>query len=148
MFADDPNVRVIQEPGGMVRIAEIGVPDDLLNVRIHHIQFDLSRYELPVAGGPNIEMQKIMFAPEVQAFKQAHNIGPFSEFRVPGDAASYQRHVPGELNDVTVSQALDYVLQTFPGFWIYGNCANETGGREVFFWFIENVPQSSSTLAP
>jgi hypothetical protein len=30
--------------------------------------------------------------------------------------------VSGELNDVTVAQALDYIEQTFPGFWMYENC--------------------------
>jgi hypothetical protein len=125
-------------------MVETGVPDDFLNVRIHHVQFDLSQFGLPVAGGPNIEMRKIMLTPEVQAFKRAHNLGPFSGFRVPGDATTDPRHVPGELNEVTVSQALDYVLQSFPGYWIYGNCTNEGGQREVYFWFIENVPENSA----
>jgi hypothetical protein len=43
--------------------------------------------------------------------------------------------VHGELNDVTVSQALDYVLQTFPGYWIYENCATKERGRSVYLNF-------------
>jgi len=142
MFAGDPKMRVTQEPGGVVRMSETDVPNDLLDVRIHHISFDLSRFGPVVFGGPNMELQKILLAPEVQAFKSVHNIGPFSGFRLPGDATSYNKHVPGELNDVTVSQALDYVLLTFPGYWVYGNCTNEKGGREAFFWFIENIPET------
>jgi hypothetical protein len=43
--------------------------------------------------------------------------------------------VPGELNDVTVSQALDYVLETFPGYWVYENCTTPDGGRSINFEF-------------
>jgi hypothetical protein len=145
MFANDPKMRVTQERGGIVRMAEADVPNDLLDVKIHHVLFDLSRFGPVAFGGPNMELQKILLAPEVQAFKSTHEIGPFSAFRLQGDATSYSAHVTGELNDVTVSQALDYVLQTFPGYWIYGNCTSERGDREVFFWFVENVPRNSAT---
>ena len=43
--------------------------------------------------------------------------------------------VPGELNAVTVLQALDYILKAFPGFWIYENCTLLDGGRSVNFDF-------------
>jgi hypothetical protein len=146
MFADDPKMRVTQEPSGIVRMAETDAPNDLLDVKIHHVLFDLSRFGPVAFGGPNMELNKILGTPEVQAFKSAHNIGPFSGFRLPGNATSYSKHVPGELNDVTVSQALDHVLRTFPGYWIYGNCTNEKGSREAFFWFIQNDPQNFATV--
>jgi hypothetical protein len=47
---------------------------------------------------------------------------------MPGQIVTRGPSVPGELNDVTVAQALDYVLQTFPGFWLYQNCQNPDGG--------------------
>ncbi|HVR26611.1 MAG TPA: hypothetical protein VMU26_25200 [Candidatus Polarisedimenticolia bacterium] len=138
-------MRVTQDPGGIVRMAEANVPNDLLDVTIHHVSFS-PQDGTAVFGGPNMALQAILLTPEVQAFKSAHNVGPFSSFRLPGDAAANRRHVFGELNDVTVSEALDYVLQTFPGYWVYGNCTNEDGGREVYFWFINNVPQTSATF--
>jgi hypothetical protein len=139
MFADNPKMQVTQEPGGMVRMAETDVPTDLLDVRIHHIEFSDYGNPPPAFTGPNIALQVILLTPEVQAFKKDHNIGPFG-FRLPGDASFNRPHVYGELDDVTVSQALDYVLKTFPGFWVYGNCRSEQGDREVFFWFLESDP--------
>jgi len=135
MFAEDPKMRVTQEPGGMVRMFETDAPTDLLHVKIHRVSFPRELFH-----GPNIALWTIMRTPEVQAFAEAHNIGPLYSNRVPGNPDSLRPQIHGELEDVTVSQALDYVLRTFPGYWIYGNCTNEGGGREVFFWFVENDP--------
>jgi hypothetical protein len=43
--------------------------------------------------------------------------------------------VAGQLNDVTVSQALDYILMTFPGYCVYENCTTPDGARAVNFEF-------------
>jgi hypothetical protein len=37
-------------------------------------------------------------------------------------ASSPVPRVSGELNNVTLSEALDYMLKTFPGLWVYENC--------------------------
>jgi len=139
MFADDPRMRVTQEEGGMIRMVETDVPTDLLNFRIHHLSFypsDTSASD-PVQG-PRMALIAILGNPEVRAFQKANNIGPNSEFfTVPGDALSGKPIVYGNLDDVTVSQALDYVLQTFPGFWIYENCVSKEGERSVYFNFVD-----------
>ena len=49
-------------------------------------------------------------------------------------------HIFGNLNDVTLAQALDYVLKTFPGFWAYENCQREDGTRVVFFEIFQTFP--------
>jgi hypothetical protein len=143
MFAGDSKMRVTQEPGGVIRMSETAVPTDLLDVKIHHIEF--SNYEHPkdVLPGPNMAVLKILNAPEVQDFKKSHKIGGFGGGlgRLPGALEyPYERHVFGELDDVTVSQALDYVLHIFPGFWVYGNCIGKEGDREVFIHFFEKAP--------
>jgi hypothetical protein len=58
---------------------------------------------------------RIMSASEVAVFMKEHDIRSRA-FRIEG---SYPRlpDIPGELYDVTVSEALDYVLITFPGYW-------------------------------
>jgi hypothetical protein len=146
MFAGDPKMRVTQEPGGVVRMSETDVPRDLLDVKIHHISFDPP----PGAGrlhGPNMALKLILSSPEVQAFRKVHKIGPFSDvFLMPSDAGSDRPSVSGHLEDVTVSQALDYIFKTFPGFWIYGNCPSERKGEErnVYFSFYENDPTQPS----
>jgi hypothetical protein len=134
MFADDPNMRVTQEPGGMIRMFEKDVPTDLLDLKIHHISFPGKYAEF---RGSTFLLWTIMQTPEVQAFAKAHNIGPLYSNRMPGNPFPGLRQVHRELEDVTVSQALDYVLLAYPGYWIYENCKNTEGGREVFFWFVE-----------
>ena len=72
---------------------------------------------------------------EVEAFKKAHNIEPSFFFRAPGALDSALPIISGELNDVTVSQALDYILKASPGFWVYENCSFRDGSRSAHFWF-------------
>jgi hypothetical protein len=141
MFADDTKMRVTQEPGGLMRMAETDIPTDLLDVKIRHLSFHVSGSGADIFHGPNMALWIIMSAPEVKAFKKAHNIGPFSDVvDLPGDAGSSDKpRVSGVLDNVTVSQALDYVLQTFPGIWLYGNCRAQDGSRMAFFWFLEHT---------
>jgi hypothetical protein len=138
MFADRPKMKITEEPG-IVRMAETDVPTDLLNFKIHHLSFGGLPPEF--SHGPGVALMAIQASREVLAFRKEHNIGPIADrFTGPGDAASPGPIVTGELNDITVSQALDYVLKTFPGFWIYENCANEDGQRTVHFDFLRRIP--------
>jgi len=137
MLAVNSEIRVAQDPDGMIRMVEEGVPTDILDVRIHHISFDDSHR--PGAEGRSLHggfaaLMVILAAPEVRAFKKAQ-IDP-SVFRLEGimwDPSGPD--VTGELNDVTVSQALDYVLKTFPGYWVYEDASCEDGSRTVSFRF-------------
>lgn len=151
MFSVDPEMRVSQDADGKIRMIEEDVPSDLLDVRIHHLRFPL---ESPILSpyqeyhGPHSAIIAILKTPEVMAFRREHNIGPEADqggggpgFGYTSDAfAPDKPSVVGDLYDVTVKQALDYVLLTFHGFWFYENCENTGGGRRVFIGFIENVP--------
>jgi hypothetical protein len=142
MFADDPKMQVSEDSRGIVRMFEKDVPKDLLDIKIHHISFDPLGVEARVLRGPNMAIRTILNTPEVEAFRKAHKIGPFSQiFRLPPDVNS-DKAVSGQLEDVTVAQALDYIFQTFPGLWLYGNCPRGGKGdeRNVYFWFYENEP--------
>ena len=79
----------------------------------------------------------ILATPEVAASKKAHHIDSDGTERVPGNFLSQSKspELIGELNDVTVSQALDYVLKTFPGYWVYEDANCENGDRAVRFKF-------------
>jgi hypothetical protein len=134
MFVDDKHMRVTQEGDGTVRMIEDDVPTDLLDVKIRHISFVSG----PMSHGANMALLQITMTPEVEAFKKAHKIGPSEEnaFIFPGDAGDENTPiVSGDLENVTVSQALDYVLKTFPGFWLYENCRTQGEGRTVYFNF-------------
>ena len=138
IFADDPAMRVTQEEGGTIRMMETDVPTDLLNLKIHHLSFypsDVSTSD-PVHG-PQMAVLAVLETPEVMAFGKTHNIrglpSPDRRMIMPGNCCGGGRVMHGELDDVTVSQALDHVLQTFPGFWVFENCVSKEGERSVYF---------------
>jgi hypothetical protein len=138
MFSNDPKMRVVQEPDGKIRMVETDVPRDLLDLKISHISF--TTHPDPLRNATKA-LWVILQAPEVKAFMSAHNIGPilpeFFFYSIP--SARDSPPISGDLDDATVSQALDYVLQTYPGFWTYENCPRENGGRTVFFNFFSTI---------
>jgi hypothetical protein len=141
-FSSDPWMRVTQESNGLIRMVETDVPTDLLDITISHVSFDRGHHQPYRFGGPNNAMSLVLSTPEVKDYRKKHNIGPFSDSWIaPGDSASEQR-VSGDLYNVTVKQALDYVVQFYPGFWIYENCVPSVtkSGREVFLSFYPSVP--------
>jgi hypothetical protein len=144
MLEVNSKIRVTQDSDGMVRMAETGVPTDILEVKIHHLSFSAST-TLSSDGspsplhmhGPFIALMTILAAPEVTAFQEAHHIDFDNTSRVPGNLLSpvNSPEVSGELSDVTLSQAMDYVLKTFPGYWVYEDASCEDGSRAVRFKF-------------
>jgi len=145
IFAPDPKMEVTQDPNGVVRMFETDVPTDLLDVTISHVSFALSDQQRDTFGGPNNAMFLVLSAPEVIAYRKEHNIGPLTELRyAPGDSASKQE-VTGDLYNVTVKQAFDYILQFYPGFWLYENCQTDdaTAGRNVFLgYYRKDIPHN------
>jgi len=138
MLAAIPQMRVTQERGGLVRMTQTDVPTDLLNFELPRMSFDVSGPAAERFHGPNMALQVILMSPEVKDFRKTHNIGPFDDgFLLPGNPEIDKPVLSGELENVTVSQALDYVLQTFPGFWVYESCVDKEGNRTVRFGFFE-----------
>jgi hypothetical protein len=150
MFDVDPYMRVTQDSDGKIRMVETDVPSDLLSVQIQHLSFYPAdaRQSDPVHG-PGMALLAISETPEVVAFGKAHSIeglpSPDKELIMPGDCCGGGRIVHEELDDVTVSQGLDYILLTFPGFWLYENCPGPEGVRTVYFTFYPNLPASAYT---
>jgi hypothetical protein len=120
----------------MIRIVESGVRLDILQVKIKRLSFDS-------VSGPSESLNLILDAPEVQSFIETHRIGqPFditswpSLLKSSGVKKTPMPGVPdvsGELNDVTLADALDYTLKTFPGFWLYQDCESSDGQRLAYF---------------
>jgi hypothetical protein len=140
LFSADPLMQVTRE-GSMIRMTETNVADDLLNVKVHHISFfSTDASDSDPVHGTGMALLEILRTPEVMAFRKEHNIdgwaSPMHErIMMPGNCCGGGRIVQGELNDVTVSQALDYVLQTIPGFWLYESCVTKEGARSVYINF-------------
>jgi hypothetical protein len=150
VFSNIPKMQVTQDANGVVRMFETDVPTDLLDVRISYISFDPSDDRPREFGGPNNAKTLVLSTSEVVAYKKGHNIGPFTDVWIrPGDTASEQR-VSGILHNVTVKQALDYILQFYPGFWIYENCQTDDAkpGRNVFIdFYLADLPRTNSGSA-
>ena len=137
IFSDDAKMRVTQESDGTIRMVESDVPKDLLKVRITHISF-MDEYDSLSAT------LKIVHAREVQSFMKTHDIRGQLDGRGQGVRGVIQGPSPvlprmtGDLDNVTVAQALDHVSKTFRGFWVYENCRSENRSRVVLFWFFRS----------
>ena len=134
MFSGDSTMQVTQDPSGIVRIVQKGVPTDVLDVKIHHMLFPPRTSDPYQPNEPDRALLVILSSPEVLSFEKEHHIVPPSS-RLDEIARSDLPSLSGELHDVTLSQALDYVLKTLPGYWIYENCTTEDGRRTVKFRF-------------
>ena len=150
-FGRNSNIRVHQEPSGRVRIVEGGVPEDFLRVKLKHISFDNTGAGPKYAFSPNVALRSILRTQEVQTFLRLKNIEwPFAGDGIGGAAEPVDLlHVSGALDDVTVTEALDYILRTFGGIWLYQNCpATENRRRIVYirFYRIAKVGSSISIL--
>lgn len=138
MFSVDPEMTVNQDAGGKIRMIEDDVASDLLDVRIRHLQFT-GEYH-----GAFFAVVTILKTPEVIAFRREHKIGPEGDWDPGFGELSHSAFAPkvpkvlGDLHDVTVRQALDYILETFHGFWLYENCKDPEGGRMTYLGFFEN----------
>jgi hypothetical protein len=142
IFRDDHAIGVQRDPGGKIRMVESAIPTDLLNIKIRHITFDGIYASGPENGvyTPNQALHVILQAPELTTFIKAHDIEVLStDYGISGGGSRNRPdspHISGSLDDVTLSQALDRVLDTFPGIWVYENCsAEDHRERAVYFRF-------------
>ena len=125
--------------GEPIRVVQKGVPQDILSIRIKHISFNgvYSTGDFGVSS-PNEALHIILDAPEVLQFLREHDIRVlFTDYGI-GAAVTGQSnsHISGSINDMTLREALDYVLKTFPGIWVYENYPKTHGrNRVVFFRF-------------
>jgi hypothetical protein len=142
MLPNNETFQVTIEKGGIVRMIEPDVPTDILNVKISHITLEGSATNGKGAVyDPNDALIAILRTPEVVAFMEAHQIEwPFHGGGLPGNFIGKwtgdQPHISGSMDNVTVSEALDRILQTFPGVWVYENCPqSKSRKRDVYLGF-------------
>jgi hypothetical protein len=146
LFRDDPEMRVGLDENGFIRMVDANTPADLLQVRIKHIPLKRDDIFPPtdVRFDSRDALGVILLAPEVLAFMKSHNI----EQRFPFEFVTGRRPMPSpalphlsqEMNNVTLSQALDDVLRTFPGLWVYEVCPGNGNTHIVDFGIFTNGP--------
>jgi len=141
VFSGDPSMQISQDPNGTVRMIERGTSAELLNVKIGHVSFDKNGAPLKYAAfAPGTALYYVILqSPEILAFERARNIQiPFVGIAGRlGTPTNDLPHLSGSMDDLTLSQALDRLLQTFPGIWAYESCPAEDKdkGLVVSFWF-------------
>jgi hypothetical protein len=137
MLADNRKMKIRQDAGGMIRIKQSGPSRDLLNVRIADVRFDVGVYGQLGPYSPTAAMYSIFESPEVQRFMRERKIDWAFQtiFVASGNPVPVPDapHISGTLKSVTLEQALDFVLQTFPGVWIYDSCPNASDGQRRFY---------------
>ena len=148
MFANDEAMQVTQENDGTIRMVEKGVPKDLLNVKIRHLSFEDEHKKGIPMNASRMVLDFITAAPEVEAYMKEHSIRqPGLLINEPYDPG--RPRVSGELKNVTLSEALDYMLKTFPGMWVYENCLGDgKSSRVVVFAFYPTGQSPDALLAP
>jgi hypothetical protein len=135
MLAGNSDIEVSQDPDRTIRMVERTVPLDLLNVKIEHISFDDEQKKRPNSMYfQTLVLDFITEAPEVRTYMKNHSIsfGP----QVIKQSMSPNPNFSGELNNVTLAQALDYESKIFRGLWIYEECPGiNPAQRTVDFFF-------------
>jgi hypothetical protein len=150
IFKDDTEMQVTRGANGIIRLRETQVSDDLLAIRIQRVAFKDDEIFPPTDD--RFDQRDAMHAvllrtPEVTAFMNEHGIARRFAFEQAGGS----RQIPSPksprladtLTNVTLSQALDNVLQTFPGLWIYEECPSRDGNRIVDFGIYRDNPMWS-----
>jgi hypothetical protein len=140
IFRDDHAVRIEQDQTGKIRMVENAIPTDILNIKIRHISFDSTYRSGPETGvyTPNQALYVILHVPELAAFIKAHEIEIMAtDSGISGGAGQLppdSAHISGSLDNVTLSEALDRVLETFPGIWVYQNCPRKQSHSDLSPW--------------
>jgi len=159
IFSADPAIQVTEDSKGKIRIVDKNVSTDLLKVRIKHLPLSLKKSKIKKSdanvfnglfNSPYMALHVILAAPEVRSFMSAHKLGPLEGdvFEVTGGAGSDRFplsgqliRVSGQLDGVSVSEALDFVVGRFsrvqqhPSFWTYETCPSEGNSQRVHFSF-------------
>src|SRR5262249_8942514 len=78
IFANDPRILVTQDDpgGGIIRVAEADVPQNILHVRISHLSFK-TEWNQGAVYSVSEALSVIQAAREVESFKTKHDIEPY-----------------------------------------------------------------------
>jgi len=128
IFRLDPDVTVAEDTSGIIRVRIGSVPDAILGTR-------LSTLKLTPTGQYNsfIAIEDIVNSSQVRsAMEKLHISVPVRAVNMPVVLpAEGLPHLPPELSNVTMDQALDMVARTWGGIVFYGACT-EPDTYEVF----------------
>ena len=128
VFRDEKDVLVAEDPPGIIHVRVGRVPDAILRTRITTLSLKpTEQYNSYQA------IWAIENAREVRtAMEELHIVVPVRPVNMPfALPAEGLPHLPLELSNVTMDQALDMVARTWGGIVFYGACT-EPGTYEIF----------------
>lgn len=139
MLSRNTGLTVSQDSNGIIRIVGPDVPTDFLKVRIRHIAFEDDKHNRIFS--PNLAMVYLLETTEVRAFFKRKGIPNFMPvFMGSGGMINGRPYWPpdspnisGTLDNVTVEEVLDHILQTFSGVWFYGNCVRDENHKRAIY---------------
>jgi hypothetical protein len=120
---------VAEKVDGIIRIRFGNAPDAILQTQIHRLNLE------PIEQfNPLLIIDAIVNSPDVRsAMAELHVVVPqrvYSMIFTP--PAEGLPHLPSEISNVTMDQALDMIARTWSGVVLYGACT-QTGMYEVSF---------------
>ena len=119
IFAKDKQTSVTSGPNGLIRIRFGKLPSALLQTKIHSLRFTLhERYNIISAEGALEGAKEVKAA--IQKLRLEEPVVVISELvQEPMEGVP---HLPPEIRDVTVDQALDLFAKTFGEVILYEEC--------------------------
>jgi hypothetical protein len=123
MLRDNRDISVNEDAPGIIRIKVAGVSAAILQTRISQVTLDRDeQYD------PHAAIRAILNAKDVQsAVGQLHTRLAMSGGGLESIPSKGMPHLEQSWKDVTVDQALDRVLRTFPGLVEYKECVRPNG---------------------
>jgi hypothetical protein len=125
----DSRLKVKEDSSGMIRVADVDVQPEILGMKISNLKFKEE-------SDPREAVSKILSSQELATYMRNHRIEfiATSGGLIPPPSG---RHLSGTMTDVTVSQSLDRITETFPGVWTYEECLTPQGEKRVVISFHE-----------
>jgi hypothetical protein len=125
MFKGNSNISITEGPNGIIQIKDSGVSDGILKTEITALALPQDdRYD------PDAAIRSVLSSKEVQLAMRSLDARPVISMggleNMPSEGAP---HLESEFRAVTVDQALDKILQEFPGVVEYKECTQPTGGH-------------------
>lgn len=133
IFRDDPNVTVMRDRSGMLRITIGRVSSTLLQTRLSILKLDPSMQYNALSAIDAITVAASSYAKERGL--------PFAETsdlidHLASGPGEGRPHLPATTSNITIDDALDAVAQTFKGIVTYGQCRGPNGKTLFRFGFI------------
>jgi hypothetical protein len=124
IFRDDPNVRVMQDRSGMLRITIGNVSTEVLQTRLPSLELDAEAQYTALSALDKIAITADIYAKERRL---PFRLASYIIDHLVGGPINGAPHLPELMQNVTIDDALDAVARTFKGIVTYGICMQPDG---------------------